>query len=141
MGMLQRDGKAYLKHIPDTSKYTLINQIKGHISPKAKIISDEWQAYTHLDKLGYAHQAVNNSKKEYVRGEVHTQNIESLWSGLKRGIYGVYRIVSKKYLQAYADEYAFRYNNRKNPMMFDVLLNQVATTVSLKASQTAQPTP
>ena len=53
--------------------------------------------------------------------------MENVWSHLKRGLTGVYRVVSKKYLQAYVDEYAWRYNNRKyNSEMFDRLLMQVA---------------
>ncbi len=45
---------------------------------------------------------------------------------IKRGIFGVYRVVSAKYLQAYADEFSFRYNHRYSPSgMFDILLNQV----------------
>ena len=135
MGMLQREGKAYLKHIPNTGKYTLVTQIKNNVSPTAKIMTDELAGYVNLDKLGYGHEAVNHSRKEYVRGDIHTQNIEGLWGGLKRGIYGVYRIVSKKYLQAYADEYAFRYNHRNEAgMMFDILLKQIAIVKVLKLS-------
>ncbi len=59
----------------------------------------------------------------------YTQNIENVWSHLKRGINGVYRIVSKKYLQAYGDEYAFMYNHRKDKSpMFDLLIAQVSVT-------------
>lgn len=48
-------------------------------------------------------------------------------SVLKRGIYGVYRVVSKKYLQAYIDEYAWRNSHRKyEDRMFEILLKQVA---------------
>lgn len=78
---------------------------------------------------------VEHGNKEYVRGKVHTQTIEGMWSILKRGIYGVYRVVSKKYLQAYIDEYSWRYkqslisdeiNNRKHgDQMFNRLLNEV----------------
>jgi hypothetical protein len=79
------------------------------------------------------HDAVNHSALEFVRGDVYTQNIENIWSHFKRGVTGVYRIVSKKYLQAYADEYAFRYNHRKEqPQMFNLLLAQVANTTLLK---------
>ncbi len=135
MGMLQREGKAYLKHIPNTGKYTLVTQIQNNVSPTAKLMTDELAGYVNLHKLGYEHEAVNHSRKEYIRGEIHTQNIEGLWGGLKRGIYGVYRIVSKKYLQAYADEYAFRYNHRNEAgMMFDILLRQIATVKVLKLS-------
>lgn len=59
--------------------------------------------------------------------DVYIQNIGNVWSHLKRGIYGVYRHVSKKYLQAYADEFSFRYNSRKSSgQMFINLLKQVS---------------
>lgn len=105
MGMLKREGKAYLKHIPNTGKWTLLQQIKDHIDPHARVITDEYRGYTQLKYHGYKHDFVKH-KETYVIGDIYTQNIENLWSILKRGIYGVYRIVSKKYLQAYIDEYA-----------------------------------
>ncbi|OGY10027.1 MAG: hypothetical protein A2782_00665 [Candidatus Blackburnbacteria bacterium RIFCSPHIGHO2_01_FULL_43_15b] len=134
MGMVQREGKVYIKHIPNTGKWTLLQQIQENISPKARIFTDEWRGYIQLSYKGYEHNSVNHGASEYVRKEVHTQNIENVWSHLKRGIFGVYRIVSAKYLQAYADEYAFRYNNRKlDGEMFDVLLGQIANVRTLKA--------
>ena len=48
MGMVQRGGKVYMKHIPNTGKWTLLKQIKDHISPGARIYSDDWAAYTNL---------------------------------------------------------------------------------------------
>ena len=61
-------------------------------------------------------------------GDVHTQTIEGFWSLVKRGIGGVYHSVSRKYLQSYLDEYAFRYNRRDaNQPMFVSLLEQVAS--------------
>jgi len=133
MGMLQRGGKAYLKHVANTGKWTLLAQIKEHVNPKARILTDEYRSYTHLPRYGYKHDYVNH-QYEYARGDVHTQNIENVWSHFKRGIYGVYRIVSKKYLQAYADEYAFRYNNRKaGDKMFDLLLQRITEIRLLKS--------
>lgn len=129
MGIVQRRGKAFLKHVPNTTKYTLINQIQEHVSPKAFIMSDEAGVYKNLYEQGYPHHyAVNHSESKYVRwhGLVHNNSVESLWSHLKRGIYGVYRNVSIKYLQAYVDEYTWRYNNRQSQgKMFDILLKQV----------------
>ena len=49
---------------------------------------------------------------------VHTNNMESFWSLLKRGIVGTYRNVSKKYLPLYLAEFSFRFNNRNNPDIF-----------------------
>ncbi len=133
MGMIKRDGKAYLKHIEGTGKWTLIEQIDRHVSPKARVITDQWGGYTQLKKRGYKHDVVNHNVTFVTRGDIHTQNAENIWSIIKRGIYGVYRHVSKKYLQAYVDEYAFRYNYRKSSdQMFDILLNQIALVKIVK---------
>lgn len=127
LGMVKRGGMAYLKHIPNTGKWTLLKQIKDNVSTKAKVYTDEYAGYIQLKYHGYYHDSVNHGNSEFVRGEVHTQNIENIWSNLKRGIVGVYRAVSAKYLQAYVDEYSFRYNHRfEQGQMFDLILNQVA---------------
>lgn len=131
MGMVQREGKVYLKHIPTTGKWALLEQINQHVDPKATIYTDEWRGYSSLPKYGFNHEFVTHKTKNYVRGQVHTQNIENVWSHMKRGITGVYRVVSKKYLQAYADEYAFRYNHR-NESMLELLLRQVVNVKVLK---------
>ena len=124
-GAVERGGKAYLKHVPNTGKWTLLKQIQDHVSTEARVITDEYKSYTQLSRLGYRHEFVNH-KYEYTRGDVYTQNIENVWSHFKRGITGVYRVVSKKYLQAYVDEYAWRYNNRMfGGEMFERLLKQV----------------
>lgn len=135
MGMVQRDGKVFLKHVPSTGKWEVLDQVKAHIDPKVRVITDEYGSYTQLKKLGYKHDVVNHKVSFLTKKDVHTQNIENVWSHLKRGIYGVYRHVSKKYLQAYADEFAFRYNNRHDAgQMFFKLLQEVVQTkmISLK---------
>lgn len=130
MGMVERKGKVILKHVPDTSRLTLITQIKENISPTARVLSDELMSYTTLYKYGYLHQSVKHSAYEFARGDVHTNNIEGVWSQVKRGIYGVYRHVSKEYLQNYVNEYAWRYNNRKlGEGMFEALLNLASSRV------------
>lgn len=50
---------------------------------------------------------------EYVRGDIHTQTIDSYWSNLKRGVYGVFHHVSEGYLPMYLGESDFRFNRRK----------------------------
>lgn len=61
----------------------------------------------------YDHNVVKYSEHKYVNGRVHTNTIEGFWSLLKRGIFGIYHFTSKKHLQMYVDEFAFRYNTRK----------------------------
>lgn len=65
---------------------------------------------------------------EYVRGRVHTNNIEGYWSSVKRGIYGNFYKVSDKYLQMYLDEFDFRFNSRdvSDSEMFQRLLGQTS---------------
>lgn len=124
MGMVKRGGKAYTKHIPNMGKWTLLAQIKHNVSPTARVVTDERGGYVQLPKYGYYHDIIKH-KETYVVGDIYTQNVENLWSQIKRGITGVYRVVSKKYLQAYIDEYTWRYNNRlSNGGMFDILLRK-----------------
>lgn len=126
-GAVERKGNAILKHVPNTGKYTLIKEVKDNISPTAHIMSDELPAYKNLYDYGfYNHHSVNHSNSEYVRGLIHNNTIEGVWSQFKRGITGVYRHVSKEYLQDYVNEYSFRYNYRNlGDGMFDLLLNRV----------------
>jgi len=69
--------------------------------------------------------SVNHGAGEYVRGIVHTQNIESFWSLFKRGVMGSYHHVSKEYLPLYLNEFSWRHNNRKNPHAFADLIQGV----------------
>jgi len=70
----------------------------------------------------YPHETVDHAQGEYVRGEVHTNNLESFWSLLKRGVMGTFHNVSKEYLPLYLAEFQFRHNNRKNPDIFKAIL-------------------
>jgi transposase-like protein len=61
-----------------------------------------------------------------VRGNVHTNNIESFWSLIKRGVVGTYHHVSKDYLPLYLNEFSWRFNNRKNSEMFADLIQSAS---------------
>lgn len=128
MGMVQRSGKAYMKHIPHATKEILVKEVKEHVDPNAHVMTDEHPGYKSLYQEGYfKHYTVNHAAKEYVRKRLfHTNSVEGLWGRIKPGIKGVYRKVSGKYIESYMDEYCFRYNNRKTPdQMFDLLLAQI----------------
>jgi hypothetical protein len=63
--------------------------------------------------MGFAsHKTIKHSAKEYVRGDVHTNTVEGVFSLLKRGITGSFHHVSKGHLHRYCDEFSFRYNTR-----------------------------
>lgn len=77
------------------------------------IYSDQWRAYNTLKRRGYGHGVVNHSERQYVvDGVNYTQNIENVWSQLKRSVFGVYHQISPKHLQLYCNEVEFRYNTR-----------------------------
>lgn len=99
--------------VTDTTKRTLHTIVYGLIKPGATLVTDEWPAYNGLS-IEYLHEVVTHHTKNYVneRG-FHTNGIEGFWSHLKRGIKGTYHWVSRKYIQLYCDEFAYRYNTRK----------------------------
>lgn len=126
-GMVERRGRAVVRHVKSSGVRVLSKEIEATITSDAKIYSDTHRSYKHLTKAGYLHLTINHSRQEYVKGDRHTQNVENLWSNIKRGITGVYRHVDPKYLQNYVDEYAFRYSHRKTPKyMFDLILSNIA---------------
>lgn len=112
IGMKQRDGKVIVKATFDTKAETIGDTVKQHVSTDVQLMTDESLKYRTV-LAGYDRQSVNHSKREWVRGSVHTNGVENFWSVMKRGIYGIYHQISYKHLQAYCDEYAYRFNSRK----------------------------
>ena len=66
--------------VEDTTSETLQGFVMGNVVPGTTIYTDDATAYTHLPN----HESVKHSVAEYVRGQVHTNGIESFWSTLKR---------------------------------------------------------
>jgi transposase-like protein len=111
-GALQKDGKVRTKVIPNVTGSSLQGAVKEFVATGSTMVSDDWRGY-HALKHDYVHVVVNHSNGVYVNGSFHTNGIENFWSLFKRGIIGIYHQVSPKHLQAYADEFAYRYNTRK----------------------------
>lgn len=111
LGMVERGGKLIAKKVENTQGVTLTPEIVENIKTTAKVYTDEWMGYNSLKRI-YDHSFIKHSENEYVNGRVHTNTIEGFWSLLKRGILGIYHFTSRKHLQRYVDEFAFRYNTR-----------------------------
>ena len=97
--------------VPATDGETLQSFVRDHAEAEAVVYTDEHRAYTGLSS-DYSHEAVQHSIGEYVRGQAHTQGIESFWSMLKRAHKGVYHKLSPKHLDRYVREFAGRHNVR-----------------------------
>jgi transposase-like protein len=122
LGAIQRGGDVRLKVQggPNRKKREELHRfISETVADEASAIhTDAAKAWGDLSDHNTAHHKVNHSDEEWVRGIVHTNTVEGVWSLLKRSIVGTYHQLSAKHLPAYRDEVAFRFNNRENPWLF-----------------------
>ena len=87
VGMRDRaTGKVDAVPTKRTDRNTLQGFIRDRIAPGAMVYTDEHASYRGLPN----HESIRHGAKEYARGEVWTNGIESHWAVLKRGYYGVY---------------------------------------------------
>ena len=112
LGMIERNGSLVAKVVNDTKGETLTPEIIKMVKTTASVITDEWLGYNSLQRI-YDHSFVKHNEGEYVNGRIYTNTIEGFWSLLKRGIIGFYHFTTRKHLQFYVDEFAFRYNTRE----------------------------
>jgi transposase-like protein/IS1 family transposase len=123
IGAISRKGNVVAKVIENTSTATMTRFVRQAVDSKVTLVAtDEGAGYRRLAPE-FPHQTVDHKALEYVRGEVHTNNIESFWSLLKRGVIGTFHNVSKDYLPLYLNEFAFRHNERQNPDIFEKLIS------------------
>jgi transposase-like protein len=130
MGAIERGGNVRLQvgELPAT-KETLHAFIRAKLADEANaVFTDEHKGYQGIEDWNTLHVTVDHARKEWVRGIVHTNTLESVWSLFKRSIVGSYHQVSVKHLNRYVDEFEFRFNNRNNPYLFrDTLLRLLQT--------------
>ena len=104
--------------------------IERNIETKATtIMTDSSRAYLRSDKT-HSREKVDHHKGEYVRGDSHSNTIETFFAHLKRSIKGTYKVISKQHLQSYLDALVFHYNNRGNDnrrfsFLLDILLHAI----------------
>ncbi len=130
IGIRQRGGDLRFFHAEDVKAGTLYQYIQSNVSQDVDVIvTDEFSAYPGAMGSSFKdkHQTVNHSAKEYVRGEIHTNTVESAFSLLKRGVIGTWHKISAKHLMAYLDEMSFRFNRRKNHDLFLDTLRHMVT--------------
>src|SRR5580700_7856902 len=75
-------------------------------------MTDRFGSYAEVGStfLG-GHHTVDHGKGEYVRGDASTNEVESYFALLKRGIMGSFHHISKHHLDRYCDEFSFRWNH------------------------------
>ena len=110
--LVERQGNVRSHHIPSVSGETLRPLLFGHADTKSALMTDTAGGYMGIGKSFARHEMVDHGALEYVRGDVHSNTVEGVFSILKRGVIGTYHHVSRKHLHRYLSEFDFRYNNR-----------------------------
>jgi transposase-like protein len=108
-------GRCRMRPLADTSADSLHAFVRDHVEPGAKVITDAWQGYHGLDKLGYVHD--RRSQRAFrARGEDPHQLLPAthrVASLAKRWLLGTHQgSVDRPHLPAYLDEFVFRFNRR-----------------------------
>jgi transposase-like protein len=111
-GAVERGGRVRATVVPDSSAHALGGPLRAFVLPSAHLITDEWAAYNEVGSEFAQHDRINHGARVYVSGDVHTNTIEGFWATVKTGIRGNYHSVSRKWLQGYLNEFAWRYNRR-----------------------------
>jgi transposase-like protein len=123
IGAIARKGNVVCQILDRVTRETMHDFVRQVVSDKVSLVAtDDHAGYRGLYRYGFKHQSVSHSQGEYVRGNVHTANLDSFWALLKRGVIGTYHNVSKKYLPLYLAEFQFRHNNRENADIFAVAI-------------------
>jgi len=110
-----RNGKLTTKNLADLVRRNVDTN-------NATLITDEFTGYIGMRRI-LPHEIVDHSNW-YVDGFKHTNNMESFWALLKRGIVGQYHKVSLYYLPRYIDEFCYRHNHRKHTDLFNLTISK-----------------
>jgi transposase-like protein len=119
VALVERHGLARVKVIASVTQKNLGAALCECVSKEAVVNTDEHPGYKNPLKHWKAHQTVNHSRGEYQRknpdgSRASTNTAESFFSLLKRAIVGAWHHISREHLPRYANEFAFRWNTRKD---------------------------
>ena len=113
LGLVERGGEARTFHVDRATKDAVTKIVTDNVERETYLHTDESRLYGDADQLFAEHHTVKHSVGEYVRGSVHTNTVEGVFSVFKRGMVGVYQHCSEKHLHRYLAEFDFRYNARR----------------------------
>src|SRR5579862_1144052 len=108
----QRDGSVRSFAVDKVTMGNLRKALLENVDLKARVMTDSLNLYGFVATPFARLETVDHTTEEYVRGDVYTNTVESVFSLLKRGVYGTFHHVSKKHLHRYLDEFDFRWNTR-----------------------------
>lgn len=108
-------GRLRLEIVPDRTAKALSGFVEAAVEPGAMVITDAWKGYNSLAKLGYDHLPVAESGDPLI-AEEYLPIVHLVFSNLKAWLQGTHHgRVEPKHLQAYLNEFTFRFNRRFYP--------------------------
>lgn len=122
VGAIERGGKIVAKVLPGRSEFTVAPFIEKYVLKGSTLYSDGAPVYNTLS--GYKRGRVIHTNREWVKGNVHTNTIESVWGRTKGMIRGTHKWVSPKHLQKYLDYQVFMHNHRGKDI-FELLIQKI----------------
>ena len=127
-GMKERGGSVRAFAVPSTKGRDIAPLMIQHVALGSQVHADDHRAYGALDGF-YAVDRVNHSAGEYVRGQAHTNSIESVWAMTKRVYVGTHHWWSRKHTQLYLNTICYRLNRQHSGHLntVDDLLNRGLT--------------
>ena len=88
--------------------------MESAVAPRTLTVTDDWSGYASLGKRGYEHFAVAECGDPEV-AEDYLPIIHLVFANLKTWLIGIHHGVSHQHLQAYLNEFTFRFNRRFYP--------------------------
>lgn len=132
LGAIERGGKVRLRVVPNARKGNILGFLQDVVADEAvAVYTDEFRSYDKAGDKDTIHASVNHRREEWVRGDVHTNTVESVWSLFDRAMIGSYHQLSRKHLPAYLQEFEWRFNNRENPYLFRDTLTRLISAEAL----------
>lgn len=107
-------GRLRLKVVPDRTAKSLVGFARDVIAPGSDIVTDDWSGYNTLKNFDFKHKAVAERGDPEV-AEEFLPLIHLVFSNLKSWLLGIHHGVAPQHLQAYANEFVFRFNRRFYP--------------------------
>jgi transposase-like protein len=109
-----RDGDEVYIPSRDVRCETVARIASRHIEKGSRIYTDSFPSYSILQNMGYRHEYVNHSIREYARGDIHINNCENRASILRQWL-SVHRGISKDNLDTYLSLFQLQRNTNKLP--------------------------
>jgi transposase-like protein len=110
-------GRCRMAILADASAASLHPFVTENVEPGATVITDAWQGYRGIDKLGYTHDR-RSQRAARARGEDPGKlmpGVHRIASLAKRWLLGTHQgSVDEAHLQSYLNEFAFRFNRRRS---------------------------